>query len=327
MKKITLIAAAALMLGATSCNSDDDYKMETTYMVRAYSLVTDAKGNSTVSPTTYAFRMDQVNGSTVVNIDNLILDGVTATATTRAMPFVGRTVELGDKDANQAKWYAVFYLMEAKDATDQSNAAARKITDFMGDITTASNTMNPLLLTNLQKQLGVDPLQYPGSNANNSIYTETQYNIDDYRVMTFWCDMLYTGTTTTMDAGNTSMSTNKDGMVRVYLNLQKASEYKATIYFYNYKFSDAADAKAVDMKLVDVPVTFDRNGFNISGKDLVPVSVMDKKEMPEYTVSDLTVRSATNMTGVTCHFSLSDNTVVSFDGTGLYGYNISDLQK
>ena len=326
MKKITLIAAAALMLGATSCNSDDDYKMETTYMVRTYSLVTDAKGTSTVSPTTYAFRMDQVNGTTVVNIDNLILDGVTATATTREMPFVGRTVELGDKDANQAKWYAVFYLMEAQDATDQSDASARKITNFMGDITTASNTMNPLLLTNLQKQLAVDPLLYPAANANSSIYTETQYNIEDYRVMTFWNDMLYTGTTTTA-AGNTSMSTNKDGVVRVYLNLQKASEYKANIYFYNYKFSDAADAKAVDMKLVDIPVTFDRNGFNISGKDLVPVSVMDKKEMPEYTVSDLTVRSASNMTGVMCHFSLSDNTVVSFDGTGVYGYNISDLQK
>lgn len=325
MKKITLMAAAALMLGVTSCSHDDDYKMETTYLVRTYSMVTDSKGVSTVSPTTYAFNMDMANGTCSMAVNNLILDGVPATATTKTMPFVGRTVTLGDKNDSQNQWYGVFYLMEAMDASNPEDANSRKITNFMGDITSACNALNPNLLAKLQSQLRVDPIIYPAANATSSIYTETQYSIDDYRVMTFWCDMLYTGTTSCMSSESGATYNDKDGVIRVYLNLEKASEYKATVYFYNYRFSDSQDVEPVDMKLADVPVTFDRNGFTISGSGLVPVSIKDKKELPEYTMNNFQLNSTDNMTGVSCRFTLFNKTAVSFGGVGVYGYDIKDL--
>lgn len=324
MKKITLMAAAALMLGVTSCTHGDDYKMERTFQVRTYSLVTDANGNSTVSPTTYAFNMDMIAGTANVAINNLILDGVTASANTKTMPFYGRNIVLGETNApDEEKWSAVFYLMEAQDASD---ATGRKITNFMGDITTAANALNPVLISKLQSQLRIDPILYPASDAANSIFTETQYTIDDYRVMTFWCDQLYTGNTVCMSPQIMSGYNDKNNVIRVYLNLEKASEYKATVYFYNFRFSDSKDVSAVDMKLVDVPVSFDRNGYTIKGSGLVPVSVDAKKEMPEYTMSNFQLNSTNNMTGIGCRFMLPDKTDVVFNGTGVYGYDISNLQ-
>lgn len=337
MKKFTLIAAAALLLGATSCNHDDGHKMETTYSVRTYSLVTDSKGNSTISPTTYSFAMNLIDQVCTVSIENLILDGVTASATTRQLPFVGYNLVLGGDDNNTGntgntgnygdKWGAACYLVESANATAEGG---RTITNFMGDLTTASNTLNPILLTKLREQLYVDPIIYPGGSANNSIYTETQLNLDEYRVMTFWCDMLYTGVTTKTKMNPMSTQEDKDGVIRVYLNLQKASEYKATVYFYNFKTTSVGEdgketTQTADFKLVDVPVVFDGNGFRIQGDKLVPVSLKDKKEMPEYTMNTFILGSQSNMTGIMCRFMLPDKTSVSFGGYGLYGHDISDF--
>ncbi len=336
MKKFALIAAAALMLGATSCNHGDDTKMQTTYNVRTYSLVTDSKGNTTVSPTTYSFVMDMVDGTCTVGINNLILDGVTASASTGVLPFVGANLVLGGTDSNGSdsnsnKWSAACYLIEAQNATA---TGGRTITSFMGDITSAANTLNPYLLNQLRDELSVNPILYPGGSAGNSIYTETQYNLEDYNVMTFWCDMLYTGTTVKMHPTSMAPEDDKDGVIRVYLNLEKASDYKATVYFYNFKKTvseggeaEQAEVKTDDFKLEDIPVTFDRNGFTIKGNNLVPVSLKDKKEMPEYTISGLLLNSTKNMTGIMCRFMLPDKTSVTFDGQGVYGYNISDLNK
>lgn len=338
MKKFALIAAVALTLGAASCNHADDSKMQTTYNVRTYSLVTDSKGNSTVSPTTYSFLMDMIDGTCTVGINNLIIDGVTASATTGVLPFVGANLVLGGADGNDNnnnsnnsnKWSAACYLIEAQNATA---VGGRSITSFMGDITSASNTLNPILLNQLRDELSVNPILYPGGSAGNSIYSETQYDLEDYHVMTFWCDMLYTGSTVKMHPGTMVPVEDKNGVIRVYLNLEKASEYKATVYFYNFKNAAAevgeSDQEAdltVDFKLEDIPVTFNKNGFVIQGTNLVPVTLKDNKELPEFTMNDLLLTSSKNMTGIMCRFMLSDKTSFTFDGQGVYGYNIADFQ-
>lgn len=313
IKKITLLAAGAMLLGMTSCIKDNDVKSTQTYNVPTFAIATDAQGVATVSNGTVVnFQIDQINGKCVVKFSNLNLGGTPATLTTKSMSMVMGLYPMPGKIRTR------FYLIEDANATGEGQA----ITDFKADLTLCSNTECDSLLNVLKPQLDMDPIVYPGQYRGTNWYTSIQFNTGDYKVMTFWNDLLYTGTSNVMVPSSLPY-TDKTGVVRVKLALATAGAYKANVYFYNYKFNK--DDQGHNFVVNDVPVTFNSEGFVINATDVTPVTLQDKKPVDEYKMSTLQVRSTNKMTGINCHFDLPDKSACSFSGIGIYEFSLSDF--
>lgn len=311
-----MFASAALLLGMASCNKESDIKQTTTLYVDTYSLVTNTTGgNPSVSKNRYNFVFDQVAGTAVMSVENLLYN----------LPIKTKSVKYGSffstvmgKDEMQS-----CSLMEAADATEVPQTP---VTDLHADITSVANPNNRSLLNKLDKVLAVNPLKYPGTQRA-SLYADIQFRSGNYLVRTFWPDMLYTGSTSTQYPGADEPYSTDNIVYRVSMNLEKAGEYTADVYFYNAKFAPSDKAPSVNFVLKGLKLEFSDLGFKISGKDVDPEMIPEKTPNSKYRFDEIMIMSSVDMMRIeSCRYKVATVFSGNFSGTGVYALNGSMLQ-
>ena len=105
MKKITLIASAALLIGVTSCNNKQDFTSTSTYKLESYSLVIGPDQDAAVTLTNYTFITDNYNYTLMLNSDDLVIGGNKVDFGTTEMPMVYGVIRMSG-----AKSQTSFYL-------------------------------------------------------------------------------------------------------------------------------------------------------------------------------------------------------------------------
>lgn len=316
MKKITLIASAALLIGATSCNDNkQSFKSTSSFKLESYTLVTGANVDPTVSLTEYAFETDNYNFTLKMSSNNLVIGGSAVDFATGEMPMVYGVIRM-----KGAKEYSSFYLSESKSA---GNVGSMPITDVFADFTTCSNTYNDSIVNLLADQLKLNPIVYPRTR----IYSETQFKVGDFLVRTFWKDMLFTGTTNVAGGGLDTPTTANKPSYRVLMNLETPGSYKADVFMYNISFLGGENT--VNYVVKGVPVRFDNNGFVIECSDVTPEAIALKTDQkaPAIKLSTLNIRSSSHdLTQAECRYQIEGSYTCSFSGTCLMGFNMSDMK-
>lgn len=317
MKKITLIASAALLIGATSCNDNkQSFKSTSSFKLESYTLVTSANADPTVSLTNYAFETDNYNFTLKMTSDNLVIGGNAVDFATDEMPMIYGLIRM--KGATQP---SSFYLSESKSA---GIVGSMPITDVYADFTTCSNTYNDSIVNVLSDQLKLNPIVYP----RTQIYSETQFKVGDYQVRTFWKDMLFTGTTNVAGGGLDTPTTASKPSYRVLMNLDTPGSYKADVFMYNISFLGGENT--VNYVLKGVPVRFDNNGFVIECSDVTPEAIALKTDQtaPAIKLSSLSIRSSSqDLTQAEFRYQIEGSYTCSFSGTCLLGFNMSDMKN
>lgn len=315
MKKITLIASAALLIGATSCNNKQDFHSTSTYNLESYSLVTGPNQDAAVTLTNYTFITDNYNYTLMLNSDDLVVGGNKVDFSTTEMPMVYGVIRM-----KGAKEYSSFYLSESKSA---GNVGSMPITDVFADFTTCTNTYNDSIVNLLADQLKLNPIVYPRTR----IYSETQFKVGDFQIRTFWKDMLFTGTTNVAGGGLDKPMDATKPSYRVLMNLDTPGSYKADVFMYNISFLGGENT--VNYVVKGVPVRFDNNGFVIECSDVTPEAIALKTDQtaPAIKLSTLNIRSSSqDLTKAECRYQIEGSYTCSFSGTCLMGFNMSDMK-
>lgn len=314
MRKSKVFAAcAALMLavGMTSCLDSGDTKQNYNYNLPAYALATNAEGQTSVTTGMLVnVNMDMVKSTAVVKFSGINLGGANATLTTREMDLKGGSyLVLGRK-------YAPIFVMEGKDVTGEDSGS---ITDFGFNMTGATTAISDSLMNALKDQLASDKLEVPAVTSYGVFYAISKFTTGDYQVRTFWNDLLCVGSGTTVTNGITYNT--KTGVMRVKLLFEQGSEYKANVYFYNYKFKDE-EGNGNNFMFAGVPVTYSASGFDITLTDATPVTLDGKSAAEDFKMNSLRVVSRDNMTGIEANYNLAgdEGSQGTFAGTGLYTF-------
>lgn len=319
MKKITLIASAALlMMGAASCNKNgQDYKSTSTYKLETYSLVTAPGQDAAVTLTNYTFVTDNYNYTLMMTSDDLVVGGNKANFSTAEMPMVYGIITMSGAQSPTS-----FYLSEAASAAPAG--ATTPITNVYADFTTCTNALNDSILNVLGAQLKLNPIVYPRTR----IYSETQFKLGDYQIRTFWKDMIFTGTTGLSKGDQTLPQSTNEPSYRVLMNLDKPGAYTADIYLYNVSYLETE--KPVNYVIKSVPVTFGATGFSMTCSDVTPeaLAVNEGQNVPAIKINTLTLNSSTpDLTRADVRFRLDNGYTVTFNGLCMLGFNISDWKK
>lgn len=111
--------------------------------------------------------------------------------------------------------------------------------------------------------------------GNSMHYLVMQYDLGQRKVITFWPDMTFRGTTiTNYGAGEPYNSTEMSYRIVMHISADNAIEDKADVIFYNAKFAPSApELKAIVLKNLDLK--FDATGYKISGTSIIPEALMD----------------------------------------------------
>ena len=112
MKKITLIGCALFLVGAASCNmNENSFTSTSTFKVETYSLVTGSDVEPSVSLNNYTFVTDNYNFKMMMMSNDLNIGGSVKSFSTKEIPMImGRIRMQGCKNLSQ------FCLGEAADA-------------------------------------------------------------------------------------------------------------------------------------------------------------------------------------------------------------------
>ena len=317
MKKITLIGCALFLVGAASCNKNENsFTSTSTFKVETYSLVTGSDVEPSVSLNNYTFVTDNYNFKMMMMSNDLNIGGSVKSFSTKEIPMImGRIRMQGCKNLSQ------FCLGEAADASQEGGT---NITNVFADFTTCSNTFNDSIINLLAAQIKLNPIQYPSTR----IYCETQFKLGDYQVRTFWKDMIFTGNTSVGGTGMSAPIETKTPSIRVMMNLEKAGDYKADVFLYNVSYLNADNTYNYVLK--GVPVKFGALGYTLECSDVTPEAILEKDgaKAPAIKVDKLIMNSSSpDLTQATCRIMLDNGYVVSFQGMCLIGFNMSDVKQ
>lgn len=316
MKKITLIASAALLMAATSCNNKQDFHSTSTYKLESYSLVTGPNQESAVTLTEYVFATDNYNYTLKLSSDNLVIGGNKVDFATSEMPMVYGVIRMAGAQAASS-----FYLSESANAAP---TGATPITNVFADFTTCVNTLNDSIIKALDGQLRKNPIEYPRTR----IYSETQFKLGEYKVRTFWKDMIYTGTTNVVTADMEMIQKSQTPSYRVLMNLDKPGQYTADIYLYDVSYLNTETP--VNYVIKGVPVQFNAGGFIMTGSDVEPEAIVlnETQQIPSIKVKRLQLNSSSeDLTRAECRIMLDNGYTVTFNGLCMLGFNMSDVKK
>lgn len=316
MKKITLIASAALLIGATSCNNKQNFTSTSTYKLESYSLVIGPDQDAAVTLTNYTFITDNYNYNLKMTSDDLVIGGNKVDFGTTEMPMVYGIIRMSG-----AKSQTSFYLSEAVNATP---AGATPITNVYADFTTCSNTFNDSIVQDvLGAQLKLNPIVYPRTR----IYSETQFKIGEYQVKTFWKDMIFTGTTNVVTADMAQVQKSQVPSYRVLMNLDKPGAYTADVFLYNVSYLETENP--VNYVIKNVPVKFGSAGFVLECSEVTPeaITVKEGEKVPAIKVKRLQLNSSSqDLTRAECRIMLDNGYTVTFNGLCMLGFNMSDMK-
>lgn len=241
---LALVAIASLSL--SSCNLDTDE--DNNYMTGTYSccnLVIPEDGNAFATIASYSMTYYYTAGTASLATTNLSLGYGTLGFTTNNMNI-------------NTKYYAV----DGKqvDVTSFSGGSANNNGTLVQNVNGYVSSIVNMLGTN-------DPIN-PLYKFTARIPIVVSYNVNyDYTVKTFQPDAIYTGVTNIQTVGSSAAPFTNDGIrYRVYLS---ADLNKADIIFYNAKFASAMPV-TINFVLQGLDVTYNKNGYVISGENITP---------------------------------------------------------
>lgn len=308
-----ILVAAALLLagGTTSClNDDDDDKNKKTDTItgRPYVLVTDADGNTKISRATITMNYETPSMLSRMTVEDLNTGASTVTVKTGDVKFVTGVTELEDTDYRFWLTGGVLY-----DGSNVSADDAVPVTSLRVDVTGASYTNDPEVLSDIRQQLAGNPLERPQAGSASSNYIYGEFNYGAFSVKTFWNDMLYKGETVTTYPGAQEPYDTDDIIYRVNIKADNQGGCKADVYFYNAKFADR-QPMAVNFMLRDLPVKLSKHGFSIAVSGKNPIMVPEGTENSRFQFNDFTLSSTPDLSGVVCNYKVAGIYTGQFGG-------------
>lgn len=307
MKKIALLACGALIMGVTSCNKESEPINTQTITIETYSLVSKSGSAPVVAPTTYKYYSNLTAMTTQISTEDLSTGTGVLKFQTDMIPFIyGYNISI-DKEKGHP-----FRFMKAADA----GGTPTPVTKLRCDLTECTNANNKTLIGSLENQLKANPLLVPANKG----YSFMQYTLGEYDVKTFWPDMLYTGSTMTQYPGDGSPYENENITYRVKMNLSKADNYTADVFFYNAKFAEKAPA--VNFVLKDLPLKFSLMGFEISAENVDPVMVPENTPNTRFRFDSFKLLSTPGMDGMTCRYKVAG--IYEGEASGMFLYPVQE---
>lgn len=241
---LSLFSASILM---SSCNLGNDN--EDNYQTGTYTcanLVIPANGESFATKASYNMTYYFLSGTAALSTSNLSLGYSTVSFMSSQMPCETRLYNVDGK---------------TKDVTTFSGGMANDNGVVIQNIKGFTSSIVNLVDDNL-------PLM-PGFPFIGRIPLVVTYTANyDYTVKTFMPDAVYTGTTTIMTQGSENAPFNNSGIL--YRVAFSEDLKKANVFVYNGRFAENMPV-TMNFMLKDLEVEYTRNGYIISGKDLIPM--------------------------------------------------------
>lgn len=271
MKKIFFFAAAGVLLALSSCDKKDSFANKTIpFYSPAISILTDLNdGSVTVTDGYYYYDLDISMTNTdsemkgTVSSPELIANNTNLSFTTEPQKYVSTGYDAFFENA-QGK-VAGNSTLKLKDAVFEAIDAYNEDNKYNGYYYSLED---------------VGELTYKLKDPSPKITVARYFIGDDYRVNTFQDDTFFQGTTTTEYSmmGTTANFETENILYRIIIDLEN---YKATAIMYNAKFSAVEQEPTKTVIIKDLDVTFDANGVNVSGTNLIPFMYSDLEGMQE----------------------------------------------
>ncbi len=242
--KFLSIAAVSLLILTSACNDDDDQGTKISRRYTAINLFTPVVESQPSFVTVSDYNIDMEVPANVITTrsENLSFNGAIHTLSVPVTKFTFHKFLDGD-------------LISYEAPTASLDGQQGVISNFKCKISGLFYRLD-----------GVVP------NVDNSRKYEpvvmAQYNIGSlYSVATFQSDATYRGITSTTFAyqGQQMEYKTKSGSYRVVIN---PNTLKADVVLYRVKFAEQAPALILVLK--DLDVTLGRNGYTISGNNIIP---------------------------------------------------------
>lgn len=271
--KLLLLGCIAAGFGLASCNLDSDENDN--YMNGQYSccnlVIPSEGGDAFATRANYTMSFYYLNGTAALTTNNLSLGYGNLTFTTNAMPTETKLYDVNGK------------------TLDVTSFSGGKVSDNGVTVTNVKGYLSSIfnvISTN-------DPIN-PAYKFTAMIPIIMSYNVNyDYTVKTFMPDAIYTGTTNIRAVGSQADPFTNDG-VR-YRVVMSNDLKKADIIFYNAKFDERMPV-TINFVLQNLDITFNKGGYIISGKDLIPqlYEASGLTPVPDYKITNFLLTNASD---------------------------------
>lgn len=302
MKKILFAAAvAAMSLGMTSCNDDNDDITTLNIPMTSYNLVSATDGSGcAVSLCNYLVIMTYPDNLLTLGSENVKTTGTSALYfQTGKLSTQAKSVQVDGKSCETLTFSAL-------NASENGSV----VTNLDGMLTQA------VYIPSDNEVPGYDIL-VPGGTSH---WLFAQYVLDGkWKIATFWPDLTYRGSTMTIFPGQSEPFTTDGISYRLVMqrNLDNSITDKADVIFYNAQFAPQAPAlKAIVLK--DLKLEFTPRGFRVSGTNVVPKVLMDGNVLTDntrYTFDKFDMNSSGTMTTAAIDYTVAGIYRGSFSGS------------
>lgn len=297
MKNIKLCALATVALAAsamlTGCKLDGN-DMTQYFSVSLCNLIIPTDPSQPVTATSgssYKVNYNFTQGKVTVSAEDVVIGDKTLNLTSDEMSFTERMNSAG-------------YVRDFKGDGKLSDGT------LVSDLEGFESTLFYYLPTAVPGVVGVTPID------NRVVFS---YNVGfEYQVKTFPQDIYFGGETVThysIPGQDGKSFSNKESVYRVYFNKDLKT---ATVVIYNVRFAEEMPRPLKAVALVDLKVTFGRNGYTVSGENIIPKMMEGDgvTDYPERTFTSFTLTSAgAKLTDCVCDYTVLNVFKGHFEGS------------
>lgn len=303
MKKMTILALGAMAFALASCNKSENTS-STTLTDLTVNHIVAADGSVYVSPGKYQYAFEDPAATVALSALDVDLSADRTDVTFNLEPMA---YAFSAYETNFEEKYVQSYKFVSANPTSTSGA---KISN-----------LNCELYAQYLPDFSVIR-DYPVSLPIN-FFTVMSYTLENnYKVRTFWNDVLFTGPGSFTPAGGGEPIKDPKAVVRVQMNLKDRADYKANIFLYSVDFRQNDDKKNLHTLIIrDVPLTFDADGWKINASDLKADEYIrdangtDKIEKDVYKIESLRISSSGNLTSSALNCRIADKGAFNFTGS------------
>lgn len=288
--KLTIASLSAVVLLSGGCNSSEP-ESKSTFQIKMNNLVIPFDRTKDVEVQTqvqYSFMLDFVKSTMTLIGNDVKANGTSYSFTSEPMPMQYLT--------SDGYWTAYFN-------NGQANAGNfTSVLDIKGYLTSIVFYYRPTV-----EQIFAD-ITRP--------HVVLSYTLQGNQIKTFASNSYFVGRTETTYPSQEGMQsfTNDDMMYRVYLN---ADMKTADVVLYRAKFAPQMKNPIDAIYLEKLPVTFDRNGYSITGTDIIPLASEGASTTPhpEYEFNSIEIKTVdSDLTKIDCHYTVKSIFKGSFSG-------------
>lgn len=230
----------------SSCNLDSDE--DDNYMNNQYAccnLVVPTKGDPFATRANYTMSLYYTDGTISVATNNLSLGNGNKSFTTHTMPCDTKYYVFNGQNLDVTSFSGGF--------ANNGEIVVQNVSGYLSSIFNVLGTNDPI---------------HPEYKFVPQIPVIMSYNVNNaYTVKTFMADAIYTGNTRISTAAAPSAPFETDAIrYRVVFDYDLK---KADIIFYNAKFAERMPV-TINFIVEDLDVTFNNNGYVLSGRNLTP---------------------------------------------------------